>query len=183
MVSTYTYTDYDWTKAKSGALCIILKPSTDSTEPVGNASIYSDNSAFVGVGICKDDYNGRVSVSINGIKYVFNTNGTGYNKNAKDCYIRLVTNGSNNYGGFTRAGDNGTEVIEAEEESSDIIAYKRSIIASVLPALIAKIDKAPSEISDAEIMYYCCQAYKWAENMFAVYPAEIAEPEETSQPE
>lgn len=181
MVSTYTYTDYDWTKARSGALCIIFLSSY--TEPSENPFISSDDSAFVGVGICKDDYNGRVSVSINGIKYVFNTNGTGYNKNAKDCYIRLVTNGSNNYGGFTRAGDNGTEVIEAEEESSDIIAYKRSIVASVLPALIAKIDKAPSEISDAEIMYYCCQAYKWAENMFKVYPAEIAEPEETSQPE
>jgi len=160
MVVVYDILDFDFDKAKNGALCAII---TSAYLAGTSSTIASNNASFVGVGVCEIKSNDRVSLVIDGIEYIFNRLGKPVNKNA-ELYCAKLVQLSSGTAGFTRADED-----EEEEESESRIAYKKAIIVSVLPEIIARAERKSSQMSDSEMLYYCQQAYRWAKNMATVY--------------
>jgi len=161
MVVVYDILDFDFDKAKNGALCAIITSAYLASGSL--VTIVSNNTSFIGVGICEIKSNDRVSLVIDGTEYIFNRLGKPVNKNA-ELYCAKLVQLSSGTAGFTRANED-----EEEEESESRIAYKKAIIVSVLPEIIARAERKSSQMSDSEMLYYCQQAYRWAKNMATVY--------------
>ena len=150
-MTTYNILDFNYIKAKQGALCIVVATSffNGETPPT---SITNGDSAYIGAGICSKGSNDRSIIIIGEEEYTFNRDGSAFSKNAEGYCLRLAEI----IAGKSRAGNS----LSTEGES-----FRDEAALSILREILVSMEVNPCIIKDNEILYYCLQAYRWADNM------------------
>lgn len=149
-MTTYNILDFDYIKAKQGALCIVVAASFLSKE-TPPTSITNGDSAYIGAGICSKGSNDRFNIIIGEEEYTFNRDGSAFSRNTEGYCLRLAE---------IIAGETRSDKNSLEEGS-----FRDSVAADVLKKILANAEINPCSVRDNEILYYCLQAYRWADNM------------------
>lgn len=177
---TYDLKEFDKDKAKTGALCVMVKNSVNAGETISTVNPQGDtNSNIIGTGVCKSVSSDCYSLVINSVEYQFNSSGIG-NYPSSDGYklllgvaqINLSTSGNASKSSSTtittRADDGSISTKVDYSKSSDILVEtlnaRDEFAVKALGQMLGHIDN-PANLSNTEMNFYCEAAYKWAANM------------------
>lgn len=161
MVATeYSISNFDYSKALSGALCVI---TDGSTNPVSS----DDSDHFKGAGIVKKDNPNRLVMVVDGTSYYFKDDGTGINTDT-GFNLKMGTITDPNIDGLlvkdvavppqpaTRSGNDSTII--------DTLNPRDQFAIQALKIIMQNISD-PSILTSAEMDNYCKAAYLWSANM------------------
>lgn len=161
MVATeYSISNFDYSKALSGALCVI---TDGSTNPVSS----DDSDHFKGAGIVKKDNPNRLVMVVDGTSYYFKDDGTGINTGT-GFNLKIGTIADPNIDGLlvkdvavpsqpaTRSGNDSTII--------DTLNPRDQFAIQALKIIMQNISD-PSILTSAEMDNYCKAAYLWSANM------------------
>lgn len=185
----YNLSEFDRQKAASGSLCAIVAADYQET------SIMSSNENLKAIGICTIS-NNRFVLNYNGIAWCIDFDGVCTNYSNVTVYIirssMPIADGSGSKpatgdftgdedeeeGGESGSGEGSTttdsESGSTETGSTDTTNLTSSSKALIdefaivmLQAILSKVDRDITGISENEMDYYCDTAYKWAACMMA----------------
>ena len=174
---TYTLQNFDYQKALSGKLCVMVSDSHSKEDP-----IQSDALDFGGAGICRKSGSSNVSLTVNGEEFIFSREGTpssanAHGANAHDAHYKLwlattdtvvtdigTTVNSNSNTPVTRGQPAGSVDYNAAyntPKTVDTLYPRDQFAAQALRGILSHIDN-PAALSKNEMDYYCNAAYEWA---------------------
>lgn len=186
----YSLSEFDRQKAASGSLCAIVSADYQET------SIMSSNENLRAIGICTVS-NNRFILNYNGIAWCIDFDGVCINDPDVTVYIirssTPIADGSGSKpatgdftgnedeeeGGESGSGE-GSTTTDLESESTetgstdtttDLTSSSKALIDEfaivMLQAILSKVDRDITGISENEMDYYCDTAYKWAACMMS----------------
>lgn len=183
----YSLSEFDRQKAASGSLCAIVSADYQET------SIMSSNENLKAIGICTIS-NNRFVLNYNGIAWCIDFDGVCTNYSNVTVYIirssTPIADGSGSKpatGDFTgdedeeEGGESGEGSTTTDPESgstetgstdtTNLTSSSKALIDEfaivMLQAILSKVDRNITGISENEMDYYCDTAYKWAACMIS----------------
>lgn len=179
---TYRLSKFDAKKAETGVLCVMVTEDVLEGGTISNLNLDgSENSSFLGAGICKYVSSNLFELTIDSSIYQFDGDGNGKSPQSIVGKYKLLfgyikanlTLSGNAFVSDTTTivtrGDDGitNTTVEYGKKSYNIIDSlnaRDEFAVQALRELMCHIPD-PSALSESDMNYYCNIAYKWAANM------------------